>query len=322
MPRTIGYGKFSPARQRALKKAQLASAKARRKNNSEHRAHRKRRNRQLGLAALGAAAAIGAGAVVYNQQQNNKEVAKIENRLNAERGIKTPPKESSGLLAHRAETKRLKEASGNIFGPAENQEQLDARTILYGDVIGEFSDVHEGRAEIFPTLPRAEVVKVFQQEAFNPSYSIFDDNPNEEFLTLYHRTGGGNDHDPVAAKASILQNQGMQILNRDEKRADPTGATHNNNLSWWSNKLNDSNTRAAFGEHVVTIKISKKHAKSALVSQQFQSQGFGKLSPIKESWAAITPEFIAEAVKNGAQITDVPGELITPPPPRKFKAKE
>ena len=320
MPRKIGYGKFTPKRKAALRKAQLASARARRKHGSDERTRRKRRNRRLGAAAVGAAAAIGVAAAVHSHQQGEKrEVAKIQDRLNAERdnsealrmGAESKARKT-GLLAHRAETARLKTQAGNVHGPALNQQQYDARVILYGDVIGEFSDVHEGRAEIFPTLPRAEVVKVFQKEAIKPSYSIWDENPEEEFVTLFHRTGGGNDLDAKTAKASILKNQGMQILNRDEKRADPSGVSHNNNFSWWSNKLNDSNTREAFGEDVVQMKISKKllQANQALA----QPQSFGELSPIKETWMAIDPSLIQGATIEDAQ------HLVTPKKERRFRA--
>ena len=49
MPRKIGYGNFTPARKAALKKAQLASARARRKNKFESRSRRKKTKKVLRL---------------------------------------------------------------------------------------------------------------------------------------------------------------------------------------------------------------------------------------------------------------------------------
>ena len=310
MPRKIGYGKFTPKRRAALQRAAIISARKRRKHGSEQRNRKKKRNKKLAYAAVGAAAAVGVGAALYSQQNEKKEVGKIQNRLDTERGV-APSAPSRGLLANRAETARLKTQAGNVHGPALNQQQYDARVILYGDVIGETSDLHEGRAEIFPTLPRAEVVKVFQQEAIKPSYSIWDENPEEEFVTLFHRTGGGNDLDAKTAKASILKNQRMEIRNRDEKRV---GMAVDNNFSWWSNKLNDSNTRNAFGEDVVQMKISKKllQANQALA----QPQSFGPLSPIKETWMAIDPNLLQGVTIEDAQ------HLVTPKEERRFKAPQ
>ena len=87
--------------------------------------------------------------------------------------------------------------------------------------------------------------RTFAQEQIFPSCSSF---PEDQDLVLYHRTGGGKDVDPKAAKKSILKTQRMQILNRDEARADPGGPTNNNNFIWMSNRLNDSVFRTAFGE--------------------------------------------------------------------------
>ena len=304
MPRKIGYGNFTPARKAALKKAQLASARARRKNKFESRSRRKKTKKVLGAAA---AAAVAAG-VGYQWQKNYKELVK-QSEINFVDTIDN--------------YQELKEQAGDVFSAAQTQEEWDARVKLYGDayMIGEYSVIHKGRPEIFPTLPGPIVAQTIQQETVMPSYNLETDlDPSEKFITLYHRTGGGKDVDPEEAKKQILETQSMKILNRDEKnfKTAVQGAPDltANRIVYFSNKLNDSNTRAAFGETVVQLKVPREFLRRLGFSQQ----SFGELSPNKEVWGQIHESLLSEILKV-SKIEDVPPSMIQPPPPeRKFKA--
>lgn len=73
MPRKIGYGNFTPARKAALKKAQLESARKRRKHGSEQRSTRKRKLKQAAAVAVAAAAVGGAAYGAYAAGEKYKE---------------------------------------------------------------------------------------------------------------------------------------------------------------------------------------------------------------------------------------------------------
>jgi hypothetical protein len=310
MPRKIGYGTFTPARKAALKKAQLESARKRRKFKSEDRSTRKSRKRQMAAAALLAA---GAGMMYYQQKQEEKK--RIQWNANIDAMLNNISKTTQEAANYDDSSTRLRALAGNVYGPAESEEQWKARVDLYGEkgVIGEFSSMHEGRAEIFPTVPWQEASSTLFSEGISPSYRLSDDNPDEDYVILYHRTGGGKDVDPAKAKEEILRNQTMKALNRDEARGVAQGLADASILedqsSWWSNRLNDSNTRAAFGEHVVKVRLPKS------MIPRVETQTFGKLSPINESWVKIP-----QGVLDGISIEDVAPDEIKPPPERKFRA--
>lgn len=342
MPRKIGYAHFSPAQKAALRKAQLESARKRRKHHSDTRPvrrqkhaedasarHRKRRNIALGAAAVGAAAAVG---VVGYQQ--NKKTNEFLNQPAFDPNYKSnnyafnSPATGYQKLGTQAEIEALVAAAGDVTKAAESIEQWDARCELYGDqfVIGEHSDLHN-RPEIFPTIPQQTVVESMQREQVSPSHKLeqdvqIDPTTGERFVVLYHRTGGGKDLNGASAKASIIQNQTMNPLNRDEKRSYALNPgvkpildmAMMNNYTWWSNKLNDSNTRGAFGEDVVQIKVPERLLKNS-VSEVSQ----GTLSP-GEVWGAIPKDILNAMLLKDTKIEDVPPEMITPKPKRKFTA--
>lgn len=332
MPRKIGYGKFTPARRAALKKAQLESARKRRKFKSEDRSNRKRNLKRAAQLAVGAAAVGAVGYAAYkNYDAYNKEMDRIK-KANADRKEEQnveDPAMASFLAEVEKSRKRLEERKkvyaenikkcGVVTRPPQTQEEYDARVALYGadNIIGEFSQVHN-RPEIFPGIPKSEVLRVMNQEAVRPSYNPFAENPDEDFIVLYHRTGGGSDVDPEEAKQSILRDQQMKILNRDERRAaGENSEAARNNLVWLSNRLNDSNTRDAFGETVVQIRFPKSLGRR--LDTQFQT--FGDMSPNEEAWICTPPEIINEAIAMGYKFEEVPSEMITPKPERKWKAK-
>jgi len=320
MPRKIGYGDFTPARQAALKKAQLESARKRRRHNSEQRSNRKKK-----LIVLGAAAAAGVGIAgvvvkkkidddIKKQDQEYKDfMAKVHADVEKNRQADAAAKQA------RDEFFKLKKAAGNIYGPPMTEEEYKARITLYGadDIIGETSPVHGGRAEIFPGVPKSELIKVYTQESLTPSTRL-EDGP-EDFVILYHRTGGDPSEDGnESAVESILKSQSMKILNRDEKRVHASATQEEVDSAfkhvWLSNKLNDSNTRDAFGESVVQIKFPKSLLRDPLVGQQ----SFGKFAP-GEVWAAIPPDVIDQAVSMGYKIERVPPEQIKPKIERSFR---
>jgi hypothetical protein len=100
----------------------------------------------------------------------------------------------------------------------------------------------------------------------------------------------------------------IQKLNPQAARALLNGAVLDK--VWMSNKLNDSNTRAAFGETVVKITIPQAMA------SRIETQSFGKLSP-GELWGAINPDLLV-----GAKFEEVPADEIQPMPERKFKVPD
>lgn len=333
MPRKIGYGSFTPARRAALRKAQLESARKRRKHFSDETPHRrkkkqddsdKRRRRKKQLILAGAAAAgiaAGVGAAVY-VDKNNKKKADFAAKLRQEEAdyqefIKEHRQEEA---QRQVERELLKKQAGPLTKPCESAEQWEARVRLYGDhgVLGEFSQLHEGRAEIFPTLPETVVQATFNQEMARPSYSVLDNNPDDDFVWLYHRTGGGKDHDPEAAKQSLLKSQQFKFLNRDEKRALGEQGSQTFDFIWFSDRLNDSNTRNAFGETVLRLKVPKKYLQDPW---SVGAQSFGELSPIKESWVNMKADYINRILASGeVKIEEVPAEMITAPPERKWRA--
>lgn len=323
MPRKIGYGDFTPARRAALKKAALESARKRRKHKSEKRSNKKRKKQ---IAAAAAVAGVGIGVGVGLAYKNKVDTAKRQRKeyedltAEIEREADELKRESDArkqrMSEQRAKIAELEKQAGNIHGAPESQEEWDARVELYGidNMIGETSPVHLGRPEIFPGIPMQVAAMEFQKEQIRPSYNLFDEMDEDGYVTLYHRTSGGDDLDGATAKASILQNQQMQVLNRDEKRALGEAEAAQFNQVWLSNKLNDSNTRNAFGEHVVQIKIHRSRAIDITQST------FGKLSPINEVWASIDAPTINAMLASGeAKFEDVPAEMITPKPERKFK---
>ena len=114
----------------------------------------------------------------------------------------------------------------------------------------------------------------------------------------------------------------MSALNRDEKRSyDLNPAVKPildmammHNYTWWSNKLNDSNTRGAFGEDVVQIKVPER-----LLQNSVEQISQGALSP-GEVWGAIPKATLNAMLLRDTKIEDVPPEMITPKPKRKFVA--
>ena len=72
MPRKIGYAYFSPAQKAALRKAQLESARKRRKHHADNRSSRKRALKIAGAVAVGAALAGGAGYVAHSKLTEKK----------------------------------------------------------------------------------------------------------------------------------------------------------------------------------------------------------------------------------------------------------
>lgn len=317
MPRKIGYGNFTPARKAALRKAQLESARKRRKHHFDEHKSRRRRKQIAATAAVGAAA-IAAGAFAYNKNQNNK-LGKQNKRdvEDAKSFYKNEPSTSSPKRSYQ----ELLDAAGPLHQVCESQEQWDARIELFGEqgVLGEISPIHK-RPEIFPTMPVDVVTYEQQIEAMNPTWSLMQEMGDGDFLTLYHRTGGGSDLDAEKAAESILKNQSMQILNRDERRAAKINPavqfTVQNQFHWFSTRLNDSNTRAAFGETVLKIDIPRKFVET----YQISGAGFGpKISPNKEMWAGVPAHIMTEILKE-AKFERVPPEMITPMPERKFRA--
>lgn len=336
MARKKGYGSFTPARRMALRRAALESARKRRKHQFDKPAEKKGLSTKQKVVLGGALAAgvVGAGLAVAkysdgktskNFEGNLKPETKVKKKsakeLRAE--VNSPEyraKQAQIAQENQERIDRLYKAAGNTSKVAESQEEWDARVELYGDagMIGEFSSVHEGRAEIFPTLPLQEVQMEYAREAAFPSMTIHDVPEDDDgYVTLYHRTGGGKDLDGQKAKDSLLKDQEFKILNRDEKRVAEINieakAFVKNTLVWTSNKLNDSNTRAAFGETVVKVRVPKNQL-TAAPPEQFGTQSFGTLSP-GELWLAIDPR-----VLKGAIIEDIPASEIKPPPERKFRA--
>ena len=320
MPRKIGYGDFTPARRAALKKAALESARKRRKHKSEKRSNKKRKKQ---IAAAAAVAGVGIGVGVGLAYKNKVDTAKRQRKeyedltAEIEREADELKRESDAhkqrMSEQRARIAELEKQAGNIHGAPESQEEWDARVELYGidNMIGETSPTHNGRAEIFPGVPMQVAMQSYQKEAIRPSYSMWEEADDEGYVTFYHRTSGGQDLDGATAKASILQNQQMQVLNRDEKRA---GMGDNFNEVWLSNRLNDSNTRNAFGEHVIQIRIPKTRM------MDINQTTFGDLSPNKESWASIDVNKMNAMLASGeVKFEDVPAEMIQPKPERKFK---
>ena len=298
MPRKIGYGDFTPARRAALKKAALESARKRRKHKSEKRSNKKRKKQ---IAAAAAVAGVGIGVGVGLAYKNKVDTAKRQRKEYEDL--------TADMSEQRARIAELEKQAGNIHGAPESQEEWDARVELYGidNMIGETSPVHLGRPEIFPGIPMQVVMQSFQNEMIRPSYDLWDEADDDGYVTLYHRTSGGEDHDGASAKAAILKEQQMMILNR-------AGAGMNFRDVWLSNRLNDSNTRNAFGEHVVQIKIHKSRM------MDIKQTTFGDLSPNKEVWAAVNVRTMNRLLSIGeVQFQDVPAEMIQPKPERKFK---
>lgn len=320
MPRKIGYGDFTPARRAALKKAALESARKRRKHKSEKRSNKKRKKQ---IAAAAAVAGVGIGVGVGLAYKNKVDTAKRQRKeyedltAEIEREADELKRESDAhkqrMSEQRARIAELEKQAGNIHGAPESQEEWDARVELYGidNMIGETSPVHLGRPEIFPGIPMQVAMQSYQNEMIRPSYDLWDEADDDGYVTLYHRTSGGEDHDGASAKAAILKEQQMMILNRDEIRA---GAGMDFHDVWLSNRLNDSNTRNAFGEHVVQIKIHKSRM------MDIKQTTFGDLSPNKEVWAAVNVRTMNRLLSIGeVQFQDVPAEMIQPKPERKFK---
>lgn len=319
MPRKIGYGNFTPARKAALRKAQLESARKRRKFHSDNRPVRKaakvevrteRKTSKKRLALAGAMAAAG-GLLIYkgykDEQAAQQKRRNFEFDLNVQQAIED---EKTNNAKVQAEIDRLKQVAGNEYGACESQEQYDARFRLYGTITAEKSRIHDGRAEIFPGRPEALVLQTMLEEKKRPTYSL---DTSGEYTVMYHRTGGGNDLDAEQAAEAIIKEQRLTILNRDEKRQVAGGRMSQEDINrafkdvWMSNKLNDSNTRAAFGEVVIRVMIPKAAA------EQMEQQSFGKLSP-GEIWGSINPELLV-----GAKFERVQPQEIEPIPEPKFK---
>lgn len=317
MPRTIGYGTFTPARRAALKKAQLESARKRRKFRSEDRpvrrkakeevSNKRRRSKKQLILAGAAAAAIGYS--VYQQRQQEKAQALRQQEWDDRMALM---KRDEAKDADNALVQRLKEQSGPLTRPPDNEEEYKARTMLWGNLIPEYSEIH-GRPEIYPGRPAGEVMMMSIEAATNPTDYLSQENPDEDYVILYHRTGGGGDGvDAKEAKASILREQKMKILNRDERRAGGGRSVYEANpYVWFSNKLNDSNTRDAFGEEVVQVKVPK--SRLSKVNQLNTS----RLSEIGEIWAAVTND-----VLEGLVFEEVPQDQIKPKVERKFRIPE
>lgn len=308
--------RMTPARKAALKRAQEISARKRRKWRTEISKKRRKKpeaqkkRRRRAAVAVGLVGAVGAAAVTnkiikvklekLEDQRWNQELERIE-RENA---------------AKQAEIERLTKIAGNVYGRPENQEELDARIKLYGPVTPEFSAVHNGRPEIHPGVPQALVVQQYANETAFPSDRI----DTSQDIVMYHRTGGGADVDPEAAAQSIIESQSLVFLNRDETNMakalknmnSPNAAAFELHARtaryvWMSNKLNDSNTRNAFGETVIKITIP------AAIAQQMQQMSFGQMSP-GEVWGYIDPALLV-----GAKFERVPPEEITPKVEPKFR---
>lgn len=311
--------RMTPARKAALKRAQEISARKRRKWRTEISKKRRKKpeaqkkRRRRAAVAVGLVGAVGA-AIVTNKVIKIK-LEKLEDqrwnqRWNEERAKLNEER------ANQAEIERLTKIAGNIYGRPENQEELDARIKLYGPVTPEFSVVHNGRPEVHPGVPQALVVQQYAKETAFPSDRI----DTSQDIVMYHRTGGGADVDPEAAAQSIIESQSLVFLNRDEKNMaqalkglnSPNAAAFEFHARtaryvWMSNKLNDSNTRNAFGETVIKITIP------ASVAQQMGQQSFGQMSP-GEVWGYIDPALLV-----GAKFERVPPEEITPKVEPKFR---
>lgn len=181
MPRKIGYGSFTPARQAALRKAQLESARKRRKFHHETRhvrrrkksedlqvrkSHRKR-NIALGAAAVGAVAVAGTIAYRHNQNQNQQTTGTRENPLSFDTSTEKGKKQA--ISYGRSLTKQTREEWSKTPEGAKQFAAIRAYT-------SEMHDMYMGKIMRGQELPDyfTDTLKQKMQENIDLIESAFD----------------------------------------------------------------------------------------------------------------------------------------------------